>query len=290
MEILDQSNLTPSLSIPKSIRFIARNLERISPRMSTLFSAYLFTTPIDFKRPQRETYMYESSQKKRLPIPSIQKEIEVLSYGYSPKKVLLVHGWAGRSTQLFAFADKLLEKGYMVVSFDGPGHGQSTGKKSNLIDFLETVKEIRQAYGPFEAAIGHSFGAICNLNAAARFLDIKTLVTVGSADKVSKIMERFGNNLTLSSKGGERLQHYAEKKWGVKVDDYASSKAASELTIPVLVIHDTSDGDVPVSCAFQIRQNLQNGQLLVTEGLGHTKILRNSTVVNRAVSFIIENT
>ena len=53
--------------------------------------------------------MLKSAQKKRLAVPEIGKEIEILSYGYCKRKVLLVHGWAGRSTQLFAFADKLLE-------------------------------------------------------------------------------------------------------------------------------------------------------------------------------------
>lgn len=289
MEILDQKKLTPSLAIPKPIKLISRNLERLSPTLATRFSAQIFSTPINFKRPERETYMYNSAQKKRLKVNSIGKEIELLSYGYSPKKILLVHGWAGRSTQLFAFADKLLEKGYMVISFDGPSHGKSTGKKTNMIDFLEAVKTVQKEYGPFEAAIGHSFGAICNLNAAASFLDVKCVVSIGAADKVSKIMQRFTNSLTMKEVAGRRLQRYSEKKWNVKVDDYASSQAAKKIEQPVLLIHDTLDGDVPVSCAYQIRQNLINGELLITHGLGHTKILRDKGVVEKAVNFIIEN-
>ena len=54
--------------------------------------------------------MDESSQKSRLFIPEIKKEIQVLSYGYSDKKVLLAHGWSGRSTQLFMIANRLLKK------------------------------------------------------------------------------------------------------------------------------------------------------------------------------------
>ena len=57
--------------------------------------------------------------------------------------------------------------------------------------------------------------------------------------------------------------------------NYSPSVRAKRVKIPTLLVHDSNDGDVPVSCALNIRQNLQNGQLLITKGLGHTKILRN---------------
>ncbi len=290
MKILDQKKLTPSLVIPKPVKIFSKSLEIISPYLATRFSAFLFSTPISYKRPKRESYMYQSAQKSKLKIHSINKEIELLSYGYSPKRVLLIHGWAGRSTQLFAFADKLLEKGYMIISFDGPAHGKSTGKNTNMLEFIETTKQIQMEHGPFEAVIGHSFGASSSLISATSFLDAKTIISIGSANKVSEIMQRFTKSLTMSKKAGKRLQNHAERKWKLKVDSFSASEAAKKIEQPVLVVHDVKDGDVPVSCAFEIRQNLKNGKLFLTHGLGHTKILRNKDVVNKAVEFIIENT
>ena len=136
----NKKKLIPSLAVPQPIRLFARSLELISSRLSSLFGLILFTTPIKYTIPKREQYMLKSAQKKRLFIENINKEIEVLSYGYSRKKVLLVHGWCGRSTQLYAFADKLLENGYMVISFDGPAHGRSSGKTTMMPEFLETIK------------------------------------------------------------------------------------------------------------------------------------------------------
>ena len=152
---------TPSLAIPKPVTWVAKSLEFISGSLAARMGGLLFTTPVGFPTPEREKYMLKSAQKKRLEVPEINKGIQILSYGYSKKKVLLVHGWAGRSTQLFAFADKLLEKGYMVISFDGPSHGKSTGRTTMMPEFLATVKKINETYGPFEAAIGHSFGGMC---------------------------------------------------------------------------------------------------------------------------------
>lgn len=234
--------------------------------------------------------MAESAQKKRLFVNDIGKEIHLLSYGYSKRKVLLVHGWAGRSTQLFAFADRLLEKGLMVISFDGPAHGKSSGSTTDMADFLATIKKIEQTYGPFEAAIGHSFGGMCLYNAVADFLQIKALATFGSGDIFSNILKLFVKNLGLKESIHLKLLYYLEKKWKVKTDDFASSLVARHITIPTLVVHDTEDGDVPVRYAHDIRQSLQNGTLLITKGLGHTKILRNRDIVNRTVDFITRNT
>jgi pimeloyl-ACP methyl ester carboxylesterase len=290
LELLKNNKLLiPSLVIPKLVRYFAKFLEVISTRLASMFGIRLFVTPVNFPLPKREQYMLKSAQKKRLLINDINKEIEILSYGYSKKKILIVHGWSGRSTQLFAFADKLLENGYMIISFDGPAHGKSTGRTTMMPEFLKTIEKINTTFGPFEAAIGHSFGAISLYNAASNFLTIKALIAIGSGDKISDIISNFAKNLYLKEKSARKIQSGLEKKWMIHMDDFASSTVAKNIKIPVLVIHDKNDGDVPVSCAYRIRQNLEKGSLLITNGLGHTKILRNKEVVNKSVEFIIQN-
>ena len=291
MELLkNKKSLIPSLIIPKTVSYFAKTLELISIRLASFFGIRLFITPVNFPIPKREQYMLKSAQKKRLHIPEIKKEIEILSYGYSKKKVLLVHGWSGRSTQLFAFADKLLENGYMVISFDGPAHGKSTGKTTMMPEFLKTIQKINTTFGPFEAAIGHSFGATSLYNAAATFLDIKTFIAIGSGDRISDIISNFAKNLYLNEKSAKKIQSGLEKKWVIHLDDFSSSTVAKKIKIPVLVVHDKTDGDVPVSCAYKIRQNLVKGSLFITNGLGHTKILRNNEVINKSIKFIIQHT
>ena len=291
MELLkNKKSLIPSLIIPKTVSYFAKTLELISIRLASFFGIRLFITPVNFPIPKREQYMLKSAQKKRLHIPEIKKEIEILSYGYSKKKVLLVHGWSGRSTQLFAFADKLLENGFMVISFDGPAHGKSTGRTTMMPEFLKTIEKINTTFGPFEAAIGHSFGATSLYNAAATFLGIKTFIAIGSGDRISDIISNFAKNLYLNEKSAKKIQSGLEKKWVIHLDDFSSSSVAKKIKIPVLVVHDKTDGDVPVSCAYRIRQNLVKGSLFITNGLGHTKILRNNEVINKSIKFIIQHT
>ena len=113
----------------------------------------------------------------------------------------------------------------------------------------------------------------------------KMLKKHGSFD----IIANFAKNLCLGEKSTKKIQTGLEKKWKIKIDDYTSSLVAEKIKIPVLIIHDKIDGDVPVSSAYQIRQKLEKGSLLITNGLGHTKILRNKEVVNKSIDFIIKH-
>lgn len=282
--------LLPSLKIPAILKFLMKVSYFISTRLALILASRLFITPISFKTPLRELGMEESAQKKKLFVHSIQKNIHVLSYGFSDKKVLLAHGWAGRSTQLFMIANKLLEKGYMVISFDAPAHGNSSGKTTNLLEYVETIKSINEIYGPFEAAIGHSFGSMAIMNSQSEFPKFKTIVTIGSGDKVSEILINFSNSLGLNKNFGNQLISFFNKKWKINIDEFNTSVVANNIQIPALVVHDAIDGDVSVSCAVNIRQNLNNGKLFITNSLGHTKILRDKNVTNRIVKFITENT
>ncbi|WP_299104762.1 alpha/beta hydrolase [uncultured Tenacibaculum sp.] len=289
MNLKSTSLFPQSLSIPKPIIFFAKILQFFSYNLVAKFGAKLFITPISFPTPKREHQMFESAQKQTITIDAIQKKVHLLSYGYSTKKVLLVHGWAGRSTQMYMLADKLLEKGYMIISFDGPAHGKSTGKTTAMPEFLATITKINEQFGPFEAAIGHSFGGMCLYNAIPEGFNIKKLVTIGSGDKISDILLNFTNNLKVKPVVAKKMKYLFDKKWNTDIDLHASSAMANKISIPTLVVHDSNDGDVLVSNAVSIRQNLQKGRLLVTRGLGHTKILRNQEVSSRIVNFITQD-
>ena len=87
----------------------------------------------------------------------------------------------------------------------------------------------------------------------------------------------------------KKLERHFQKKWNVKISDFAVYKAAKKMKTPILVVHDIRDGDVAVSCAKNIRKNSKNGSLLITNGLGHTKILRDKKTTYKIVDFITQN-
>jgi pimeloyl-ACP methyl ester carboxylesterase len=274
------------LKIPKIIIYTVKTLSLISTKWVTFFVATIFTRPIRHKMPKRELYMDANSVQTKISVAGIKEKIVVYQYGQSDKKILLVHGWSGRGTQLYKIADAFIAKGYAIVSFDAPAHGKSTGSTAIITKFIASVFEASKQFGPFEAAVGHSMGAMTLLNATKDGLNINKLAIIGSGDKIEAILDAFIGRLQLKPKIAKSLALYFENKFGKKLSNYAAHSAASKINIPVLVIHDKNDLEVPASCSLAIHQNLKNGTLLLTEKLGHRKILGNDKVISAVVDFI----
>lgn len=274
-----------SLKIPKIIIVVGQFLSFISTKLVVQFAARLFTSPIKYKIPKRESEMDRLSRQDALTIPSIQKKINVYYSGASLKKILLVHGWSGRGTQLVKFAEAFEKLGFQIVSFDAPAHGKSPGNTTLMPDFIASILEIEKQFGPFEAAVGHSLGGMSLLNAVKEGFKIKRLTIIGSGDIVKDIIEDFVQKLQLDSKITDLLRIHFEKRSHRTMDSYSSYYAAKSVLIPVLLIHDQDDEEVPVSCAHHIHQHLPDSELMITENLGHRKILGDEAVIQKTIQF-----
>lgn len=283
------SNPIQSLKIPRVIILSCKICAFISTKLVTKYAARLFTTPIKHKVPKRELEMDRKSIQHTIHIPKINKDIVVYEFGKSDRKILLVHGWSGRGTQLFKIADELLHNGYSTISFDGPAHGKSKGKTTIMSDFIESILEIDKNYGPFEIAIGHSLGGMSVLNAIKDGLKVNKAVVIGSGDIVQDILDDFISKLELKPKISQLLREYFENKYQTVMDNYSAYRASAKIKVPVLVIHDNDDPEVPVKAGIHIHKHLENGSLFLTDKLGHRKILGNQIVIKKILDFIKSN-
>jgi len=274
--------------IPSGIKYTAKVLQALSTTLTVTFAKTLFTTPIKYKLPKRELEMDKNSIQELLYIPSIDKKIMTYSYGNAPKKVLLVHGWSGRGTQLVKIADRMLEMDYSTISFDAPAHGKSPGKQTLMIEFIQSILEIDKKYGPFEFAIGHSLGSMSILNAVKQGLQVNKLVLVGSGDSVNDIVADFIKKLELKPLIGEKMKAIFEKKYNEEMENLSSYKAAENISIPALILHDKDDEDVPYTAGENIHKHLKNSQLIITKELGHRKILGDKKVIQHIANFLKE--
>lgn len=275
--------------VPWMIWAPAKVLSWISPVWAARFAAWLFCTPIRFKMPKRELDMNRDSRQEVLIVPAIRKKIVVYHYGNSSKKILLVHGWSGRGTQLSVIADRLLQEGYSTVSFDAPAHGKSPGKRTQMLEFIESCLFLSRTFGPFTFGIGHSLGAMTLLQSTYRGAGFEKLVLIGSGNMVPDIMNDFIAKLGLPSNISTLMKRYFDEISGMDTQNLSAEIVTPEIQVPVLVIHDTKDHDVPVSAAYRIHQSLPKAELLITEGLGHRKILRDHIVMETMMKFLIKH-
>jgi len=275
-------------SIPKSILITGQTLAFVSPSLATDFALKLFRTPYKFPMPKRELKMFEKAQKSRLFIKSLHKEIQLYTCGSGEKKVMLIHGWAGRGTQLNAIAETFVEKGYQTISFDATAHGESQGKTSNMNEFISSIHAIDEKYGPFEFAVGHSLGGMALMNAVKNGFQVSKIATVGCGNSINDICQQFVKRLGMKPVIGYKLKNKMDIIFGSDIELLSTYVAAKSVNIPVLVMHDVDDEDVSVSNAYDICNNLSNHELFISEGLGHRNILWNKKALEKMMEFFIK--
>lgn len=274
------------LLVPDYILKLSKFLTKVSPFLASRFAARLFLSPFRYKLPEREREMFERSKIVREKVPSINREIVTYKYGTSDKKVLLVHGWSGRGTQLSKIAQDLKENGYSTISFDAPAHGEAPGKISMMPFFIKAIHYLDEKYGPFEAVIGHSLGGMSSLRAIKDGLKTRKLIIIGTANSVTKITRDFADNMNMSQEVAKRMKQYLDSKFGQDMDDYSGAVSARKVMVPTLIIHDEQDVDVSVKDAHEIHDSLKNSELFITRGLGHRRILGDPQVINKITTFI----
>ena len=277
---------TKDVQISKSVLYSIKIIQFFSINLVTKLVSRIFTTPVKHKTPNRELAMDSNTKQETIYIPKINKKIVVYHYGNSSKKVLLVHGWSGRGTQLVKFADALIKLGYSTISFDAPAHGKSGTKTTLMPEYIASILELERLYGSFSFAIGHSLGGMALLNSVKQGLQLEKLVVIGSGDKIEDILHEFIKKLKLKPIVASKMSALFEKRFGEPMENYAAHVAAKQVNIPTLVIHDENDYEVPIFCGKNIMKHLPNGEMYVTQKLGHRKILGDTNVISKALDFI----
>jgi pimeloyl-ACP methyl ester carboxylesterase len=282
----NKKNTSPVLRIPAWIRFGVWLSQQLSTSLATQLALYLFFRPQRFKRPVREQEMHEHALQTSCYVPDVDKEIQVFRFTGKGAKVLLLHGWSGRGTQLFAFADELRKSNAEVVTFDMPAHGLSLGNKTNIVELVACIKEVYAKYGPFDHAIAHSMGSMALLRAMRDGIPMKSAAIIGSGDKIRNVFYRFSEQLQFSDKVTEQMIQTVEKKFGMNLESYSSSMSLEHLEMPLLIVHDKDDKETPFIYSKDLHEIANNSELLLTTGLGHHRILRDSKTVQHIVQFI----
>jgi hypothetical protein len=199
----------------------------------------------------------------------------------------MVHGWAGRATQFRKFVPKLLEAGYCVLSFDAPAHGNSEGSKTDLEEFRGVISHLCQKVGNVKAAITHSFGGGAILYSISKGLRIPTVVNIGTPTIASEIINTFLRAVNGSQKAGEYFRKHLIKLTGKSFEEYTIMGFINEIPrdLHLMVVHDEDDKEAPVIHAKELSKVFAV-ELVITKGLGHTRILKDEAIIDKVVTFI----
>jgi len=274
----------PALRAPNWMRQTFAVFEFLSPYLTARLASVLFFTPIRFKAPKRELEFSRNAKTKTIKFKN--NKVQVYEWGKAKKAILLVHGWAGRATQVAHLATPLMESGYKVYSFDAPAHGNSNGRHTHVMEFSDLIFRIKELHPEIESIIGHSMGGAACVYAITKGFVTEKCVIIGAPSSTKWILKAFCETMNVSSKVGDLIKDRLEAKFQKQFDDLSISNMVKSIDTDGLIIHCEDDVDAPVESAHQIHENWKNSKLVLTNKLGHRRILKNKDVSQTIIDFL----
>jgi len=210
----------------------------------------------------------------------------VYSWGYGPKKVLMLHGWAGNSQRWQMYVERLDPADFTCIALDAPGHGRSSGRELQLEVYRKMVDQIIYENESLDFIITHSLGSLV---AALCFLDspnlpVKNFIITGAPRGIDAIFDYFQHMLKLNGHVMENLHNYTEEVLSLPVLDVEMKNFFRQVDVRTLILHDQDDRTCPIE---EIMDGLPENDCLstkVTKGHGHN--LENIAVAEIITNFI----
>lgn len=260
-------------------------LGKISPRLAGQLAFKMWIRPPRYPQPAFEREMIKSGRQKTLEING--QNIATYHWGYTGPRVLLVHGWSGRGPQIATFVPALLDMGYQVIALDAPAHGSSDGKQTNMYQIADSILGLEKLTGGFAAIITHSFGGPVIAKAMKEGLTTGCIVNIAPPSTTIGLVDKFSDTLHLGKRIRNALVENIEKRFGATVwQESAMVENVRKHDLPVLVIHDTDDLDVPWQEGRDVAAAWPDAKLVTTSGLGHRRILKDENVIQATVEFV----
>lgn len=291
----------PSFAI-KVTRFGFSALGRVSPELASRAALALFcrTPP---KRPREGkakaafaegARMLALAEKLRLGPAGARVGVHRIgSPNCSAPRVLVVHGWGSRAEYLADLAMGLREAGAEVFVLDLPGHGRSYGRSLDMRLAAEAMARVQEQFGPFDAAVGHSFGGAALMAAAGGSfpgipaIKAHRLAVIGAPSRIDDVFTGFARMVGLSPATGRALIARTERRVGCPVEALDGVPIALRLGKPLLVVHAEDDKEVGadqarryLGVADHIHHHWANGQ-------GHRRIVSAPGVIAAVSDFLL---
>ncbi|MGH1365953.1 MAG: alpha/beta fold hydrolase [Calditrichia bacterium] len=268
------------------MKFLIRILSVLLPGFTVKLAYKSLTSPQVRKLRERELAVLDKAKRETLPFKDF--DIQLYEWTGGPDTVLLVHGWEGQAGNFSDLVERLLEKNYTVIAFDGPSHGFSSGGKTSLFEFTELVSDLLARY-KMNKIISHSFGGVATAFAlhSNPDIEIEKYCLLTTPDRFLDRIEDVAKQVGITENVKQRLIKRLEEETGIpaasmNVSDYLKTANVKQ----ALIIHDKDDQVIPIEISRHIQQGWPVCDIDEVEGTGHFRMLRTDFVLDRVVTFL----
>ncbi|MCG8311518.1 MAG: alpha/beta hydrolase [Cytophagales bacterium] len=218
------------------------------------------------------------------------KELAVWKVGNGPS-ILFVHGWNGRGVQFQRFFQPAMEAGFSVIFFDAPAHGSSDGDMTNYMEITESLEHIfsHETGKNIVGVIAHSLGTSAIINHLTRQHADVPLVLVAAALRLMELLFVNFQSHGVPKRTYLKLLDEIEEEFRIPLETQNPIDLIHNLKNQILIIHDVTDKTTPIGPSRVIADTLDNVRLMETEGLGHSQLLKDKSVILGALDFLKKN-
>ena len=278
-----KSTIDHANPIPAPIRLGFRLMPKISEGLTARAAEHLFCRPRRFQGKAEERAWLANAAP--FPLRVGKQTLEGYSWGQGPT-VLLVHGWEGRAGQMTPLVPALCEAGFRVVTWDALGHGDSPGRTSSFVAFVDGIWAAMRAVGDVHGIVAHSMGAAASGLALHEGLEVRKTVFIAPPYSMEFYADEFARLLGLSASVHERMVRSMERRFAIRLSELSFDNVELPNPDSLLMIHDVEDQEVPFELSERIVQRWPSVRLLATRGLGHKRILRDAQVVRSVTRYL----
>ena len=267
-----------------------RGTQNLSPGLGTRLALRLFFTPLPSKLAARRRATPPGWRVQHWPFEqgtvAVHRRVDLPD---GLPTVLLVHGWAGDAMQMQPLGDALAAAGFAPVLLDCPAHGRSAGWRSTLPQFARAIWAASARLGPLHAVVAHSLGALAAAHAAAGGLPVQRLVLVAPPPPPRIFLHWFSGSFGLGAGLAERMRAAIERREGVPLLHFEPAWLGERVRQPTLLLHDEGDRVAPWAGSQALLQALPDARLATTQGLGHRRVLSDTTAIATVVGHVRAN-
>ncbi|HCG5588710.1 TPA: alpha/beta fold hydrolase [Vibrio parahaemolyticus] len=188
---------------------------------------------------------------------------------------VLTHGWSGTASQFYPLMEHIAACGFTALAYDHPAHGESDGQYGHIPGFVRGLEEVLDSVEEGVAGlVGHSMGTASALECRHHKLENKPLLLI--APVLNYVENLFGSiaRSGYSMKLFKAVVSEVEDQYGYPLQSIDPLKRLSERAAPMIIVHDEQDKFTKHSISAQAADEIENVELVTTQGQGHGRVMK----------------